>query len=130
MRGVDYLLSRGDIDANRIAIAGTSQGGGIALAVAAHVPFLCDMRQAARTEGVLVKKLLNDAHLNDEAHLRTLDHFDPLRLAANLQAPALVSSGGRDTVCPPATIRSVFDRIPGVKVIRLCRTQLQRRFTR
>jgi len=127
IRGVDYLISRGDIDPNRIAIAGTSQGGGIALAVAsldprlkavaAHLPFLCDMRLAARTDGALVKKLLDDAHINDEAHLRTLEHFDPLLLVANLKAPVLVSSGGRDTVCPAATIRNVFDRIPGVKVL-------------
>ena len=57
MRGIDYLVSRKDIDAQRIGIAGTSQGGGIALAVAsidtrikvvaAHVPFLCDMRRGA-----------------------------------------------------------------------------------
>src|SRR5262249_10110737 len=69
IRGVDYLVSRAGIDGGRIAIAGTSQGGGIALsvasldsrlkAVAAHVPFLCDMRQAARTEGALVKTLLD-----------------------------------------------------------------------
>src|SRR5690349_3100122 len=67
IRGIDYLASRKGIDRSRIAIAGTSQGGGMALAVAsldprvravvAHVPFLCDMRQAARTEGSLIKKL-------------------------------------------------------------------------
>lgn len=125
IRGVDYLVSRPDIDRDRIAIAGTSQGGGIALAVAsldprlkaavALLPFLCDMRRAARTEGALVKKLLDQAGINDEAHLRTLDYFDPLQLVPKLRAPALVSSGGRDTVCPAATIHAVFDRIPSVK---------------
>jgi cephalosporin-C deacetylase len=125
IRGIDYLVSRSDINRDRIAIAGTSQGGGIALAVAsldkrlkavvAHLPFLCDMRRAARTDGSLVKKLLDDAGINDEAHLRTLGYFDPLELVPALDAPALVSSGGRDTTCPADTIRSVFDRIPGVK---------------
>jgi cephalosporin-C deacetylase len=125
IRGIDYLVSRSDINRDRIAIAGTSQGGGIALAVAsldtrfkavvAHLPFLCDMRRAAGTDGSLVKKLLDDAGINDEAHLLTLGYFDPLELVAALHAPALVSSGGRDTTCPADTIRSVFDRIPGVK---------------
>jgi cephalosporin-C deacetylase len=125
IRGVDYLASRSDIDRERIAIGGTSQGGGIALAVAsldmrlkavvAHLPFLCDMHRAASTDGALVKKLLDDAGLNDEAHLRTLDYFDPLQLVPALRAPALVSSGGRDTICPADTIHAVFDRIPGVK---------------
>lgn len=125
IRGIDYLVSRKDIDSSRIAIAGTSQGGGIALAVAsldprlkavvAHVPFLCDMRQAARTEGSLIKKLLDDARVNDDAHLATLDYFDPLQLVPALRIPALVSSGGRDRTCPAPTIRAVFDRIPSVK---------------
>jgi cephalosporin-C deacetylase len=118
-------VTRPDIDRDRVAIAGTSQGGGIALAVAsldtrlkavvALLPFLCDMRRAARTDGALVKKLLDQAGFNDEAHLRTLDYFDPLQLVSTLRAPALLSSGGRDTVCPADTIRAVFDRIPGVK---------------
>jgi len=125
IRGVDYLVSRSDIDRDRIAIAGTSQGGGIALAVAsldprfkavaALLPFLCDMRRGARIDGSFVKKLLDQAGVNDEAHLRTLDYFDPLQLVSMLRTPALVSSGGRDTVCPAETIRAVFDRIPGVK---------------
>lgn len=125
IRGVDYLVTRDDIQHDAIAIAGTSQGGGIALAVAsldprlkavvAHVPFLCDVRRAARTEGSLIRNLLEAAKMNDEAHLRTLEHFDPLQLAASIQVPALVSAGGRDTTCPPDTIHAVFDRIPSVK---------------
>jgi cephalosporin-C deacetylase len=125
IRGVDYLVNRSDIDRDRIGVAGTSQGGGIALAVAsldprlktvvALLPFLCDMRRAARIDGSLVKKLLDQAGFNDEAHLRTLDYFDPLQLVSRLRAPALVSSGGHDTTCPADTIRAVFDRIPGVK---------------
>jgi cephalosporin-C deacetylase len=125
IRAVDYLRTRQGIDAERIAIAGTSQGGGIALAVAAldprlkavvaHVPFLCDMRLAARTQGSLVKQLLDRAGMNDETHVRTLAYFDPLELVPALRVPALLSSGGRDTTCPAGTIRSVFDRIPSVK---------------
>ena len=55
IRGIDYLCSRPDVDANRIGAMGTSQGGGIALAVGAldprvkavvaRVPFLCGMRR-------------------------------------------------------------------------------------
>jgi cephalosporin-C deacetylase len=125
IRGVDYLAQHSAIDRDRIAIAGTSQGGGIAFAVAAldprlkavvaHVPFLCDMRLAARTPRALVKQLLDKAGMNDEAHLATLDYFDPFQLVPALRVPALVSSGGEDTTCPAATIRSVFDRIPSVK---------------
>ncbi|MEO6873190.1 MAG: alpha/beta fold hydrolase [Opitutaceae bacterium] len=125
IRGIDYLVSREDIDRERIGLVGTSQGGGIALAVAAldprvkavvaHVPFLCDSRTAARTPNALVKSLLDRVHCNNEASWHTLDYFDPLQLAPDLHVPALVSAGGRDETCPAATIRAVFDRIPGIK---------------
>jgi cephalosporin-C deacetylase len=125
VRAIDYLVTRADLDPARIGLAGTSQGGGIALAVAAldprvkavvaHVPFLCDFRTAARTPNSLVKILLDRAKGNHEATLNTLDYFDPLALAPDLHAPALVSVGGKDEVCPAVTIRAVFDRIPGVK---------------
>jgi cephalosporin-C deacetylase len=127
IRGIDFLLTRSDIDHDRIAIAGTSQGGGIALAVAAldarlkavvaHVPFLCDMRRAARTPGALVKSILDTAGQNDEAHLRVLDYFDPLHLVNSIRAPTLISAGGKDKTCPDATIRAVFDEIRGVKAL-------------
>ena len=62
-----------------------------------------------------MKQLLDTAGCNNEAALHTLDYSDPLQLAPNLRAPALISAGGKDDVCPMATIRAVFDRIPGVK---------------
>src|SRR5437899_4820392 len=120
------MASRPSIRRDPSAIAGTSQAAGISLAVAsldtrlkavvALLPFLSDMRGAARIEGSLVKKLLDQAGFNDEAHLRILDYFDPLQLVSTLRAPALASSGGHDTTCPAETIRAVFDRIPGVQV--------------
>ncbi len=106
---------------------GTSQGGGIVLAVgaldsrvkavAAHVPFLCDMRRAALVPGALVKTLLERHGVLNARTLRTLDYFDPANLAEGLRAPVLLSAGGQDTICPPETIRSVFDRLPGIKSI-------------
>ncbi len=128
IRAIDYVVSRPDLDANRIALVGTSQGGGISLAagaldervkaVVAHVPFLCDFRLAARTPASLVKILLDRAGRNDEAALRTLDFFDPRELALRLRVPVLLSAGGKDEICPAATIRSVYERLPGVKALK------------
>jgi cephalosporin-C deacetylase len=122
MRAIDFVTSRDDLDHTRIALVGTSQGGGIALAVAAidprvkavvaHVPFLCDIRLAARTPGSLVRRLLDRAGRNDDAALRTLDYFDPFQFAPRLRPPALISAGGKDNECPSATIRAVYDRLP------------------
>ena len=122
MRAIDFAMSREDLDRSRIAVVGTSQGGGFSLAVAAldprvkavvaHVPFLCDFPLAARTSGSLVKTLLDKAGRNDAAALKTLAYFDPKELTPKLNVPVLMSAGGKDKVCPKATIQSVYDQIP------------------
>jgi cephalosporin-C deacetylase len=125
LRGVDFLASRPEVDPKRIGIMGTSQGGGIALAVAsldpriravtAHVPCLCEMRQAAGRPGSLVNTLLNKANINGPDAWNTLDYFDAARLAPDLHAPALISAGGKDKTCPTESIRATFDRVAGIK---------------
>jgi len=118
LRGVDYLCTRDDVDPTRLGMMGTSQGGGLVLssaaleprirAVVAHVPFFCDM--AHNTASVGSKLSTPDAQ-------RTFSFFDPVSLASGLHAPTLLSSGGRDTACPPETIRAVLDRLPGKKAL-------------
>jgi cephalosporin-C deacetylase-like acetyl esterase len=50
-------------------------------------------------------------------NLRTFDYFDPVNLVYRLHAPVLISAGGKDEVCPAETIKSVFDRLPGIKAL-------------
>ena len=67
IRGIDYLVSRPDVDSTRIGAMGTSQGGGLVLALAAldprvkavtaFLPFLCNFRLTATIEGSLVRKI-------------------------------------------------------------------------
>lgn len=128
IRAIDFAASRPDLDAGRIALAGTSQGGGIALAVGAldprirtvvaHVPFLCDFPLAAQTKGALVQVLLDRVGKNNAQSLRTLEYFDPLTLAADLKVPVLMSAGGKDPTCPSATIHAVYERLGGIKSLK------------
>lgn len=118
VRGVDYLLTRPDVDPDRIGLWGTSQAGGMVLsvggidqrvkAVVSHVPYLCDFRH-----NVAYKSC--PELVNDPVFLNTFDYFDPVNLAPLLKAPTLVSSGGLDRTCPPEAIRAVWDRLPGIK---------------
>ena len=128
MRMIDFVMTRKDLDSNRIALAGTSQGGGFSLAVAAldsrvkavvaHVPFLCNFRLAAQTKS-LVKNLLDKAAANNETSFNTLDYFDPLQLAAKIHIPVLISAGGKDDVCPMPTIQSVYKQVKGKKTLKI-----------
>ncbi len=117
VRGIDYLLTRDDIDPRRIACVGTSQAGALVLgaasidrrvaAVAAHVPFICDLRNNPRFA----------ARTAEPGFARMADHIDPARLAAWLDAPTLLTAGGSDETCPPATIHAVYQRLPGVRAL-------------
>jgi cephalosporin-C deacetylase len=118
-RGIDYLLTRPDVDPNRIGLIGTSQGGGMVLAaggidqrvkaVVSHLPYFCD----ARHNPVFLTQDLG----RDPKFLDTFDYFDPIHLAPRLRAPTLISAGGKDKTCPPESIRAVFDRLPGIKAL-------------
>lgn len=124
MRMIDYIVTRPDIDSSKIAMVGTSQAGGIALAVTAldyrikavvaHVPFLCNFRLAA-TMPSLAKTLLDRARANNEKSFQTLDYFDPYLLAAKIKVPVFMTAGGKDVLCPAPTIRSVYDKINSKK---------------
>jgi cephalosporin-C deacetylase len=127
IRAVDYLVSRPDVDSTRIGAMGTSQGGGLVLALAAldprvkavtaHLPFMCNFRLTATIENSLVRKLLQQYGDMNESSFNTLDYFDPYILADQIKAPALVSTGGKDQTCPAAGIRSAFDRLGGIKAL-------------
>ncbi|MBT3192419.1 MAG: prolyl oligopeptidase family serine peptidase [Verrucomicrobia bacterium] len=118
LRGVDYLCTRDDIDHTRMGMMGTSQGGALVLssaaleprirAVVAHLPFLCDVAN---------NTAFADSKLSTPEAQRTYASFDPVSLASCLHAPTLLSSGGRDTACPPETIQAVLDRLPGKKAL-------------
>ena len=132
VRAVDTAASLPGVDADRIAVAGVSQGGGLALAAAAlapdrvrlchaSVPFLCDIERGMDlapsppyTE--LVAYLAVHPELVEPAR-RTLRYVDNALLAPRITAHTLVSVGLRDLLCPPSTVFAAYNAITAPKEI-------------
>ena len=131
VRAVEVMRSHPAVDGDRIAITGHSQGGGIALAVAAladgiaavlpDVPFLCDFPRGARIAAsdpyAEIARYLQAHRDRDETVFRTLSYFDNAVLARQATAPALFSVALMDQTCPPSTVFGAYNAYGGVKDI-------------
>jgi cephalosporin-C deacetylase len=132
VRAVDAVASHPRIDAGRVFVRGTSQGGGIALATAGllgdaivgamvNVPFLQHFERAIGLVGsepyAEVTRFL--ARHDAEAEVfRTLSYIDGVNHAKRATAPALYSVGLMDPVCPPSTVFASFNAYAGDAAIR------------
>ncbi len=127
VRAIDALAGLDFVDAERIAVCGGSQGGGIALAVAGidsrvkavmpDVPFLCDFPRAVRTAGrdpyLEIVRFLAQHREKKEAVFETLRYFDGVNFARQSKAAALFSVALMDDVCPPSTVYGAFKAFAG-----------------
>ncbi|MBI5667840.1 MAG: acetylxylan esterase [Chloroflexi bacterium] len=133
VRAIEAARSHPAVDAERIAVTGGSQGGGISLAVGGldpsliavlpDVPFLCHYRAAT--------ELVDTAPYNEIARycqthrdkvdmvFQTLAYFDGLNFAARAGASALFSVGLMDEICPPRTVYAAYNHYAGHKDIRI-----------
>jgi cephalosporin-C deacetylase-like acetyl esterase len=133
VRAVDFLVSRPEIDASRIAVTGGSQGGGLSLATAALDPriALCAPDIAFLCDWVKYFKASHWPEMDDwvkakpsrtwKTTLETLSYFDTLNLADRIRCPVLFGIGLQDPVCPAATIFAVYQRISSPKEYRVYR---------
>jgi cephalosporin-C deacetylase len=121
------------VDATRIIVAGASQGGGIAQAVAGlhsqvraaliDVPFLTHFRRATEiTDAHPYQELAVFCATNRdriEQVFDTLGYFDGVHFAARATAPALYSVALMDAVCPPSTVFAAYNHYAGPKELRI-----------
>src|SRR5215475_523303 len=124
-RGIDFLLSRPEVESTRIGVTGTSQGGGLTIttaamrpevrAAAAGAPYLCGYMDAAELTHTYPYEEVND-YLRGHPERRpqveaTVAYFDGMNFADRIRCPIIVNIGLQDNVCPPETGYALFDRI-------------------
>lgn len=124
-RGVDFLLSRDEVDPKRIGVMGSSQGGGLTIttaamrrevrAASAGAPYLCGFIDAIALTHTYPYQEINDyLHLYPDSRQavgRTLAYFDGMNFANKVTCPIIVNVGLQDNVCPPETGYAVFNAI-------------------
>ncbi len=131
VRAVDAACGHPAVDNTKIIVAGGSQGGGLALAVAGlrddivaalpDVPFLCNFERAIRL--IDTDPYYEIAHYltihrdKIEQTLTTLSYFDGMHFAVRASTTALFSVGMMDTICPPSTVYATYNHYHGTKDI-------------
>ncbi len=130
IRCIDFLSARQEVDKTRIAVTGSSQGGGMSLlvaslderikAVAANVPALCDHAGSLQGRPSGWPRLLRRAGAGERQRvLRTMGYFDAATAASRIKVPARISAGFIDRTCAPSTVMAAFNNLQGPRTIEM-----------
>lgn len=128
-RAVDFLLSRPEVDTNRLAVEGHSQGGGMSLATAAlkpkqikycvtGSPFLSDFAHHVQIRTVYGDEMnfyRQQDGISREQVYKTMNLVDIVNLAGLIQCPVLMGVGLFDDDCPPHINFASYNRIQSKK---------------
>ena len=122
-----------EVDPERIGATGGSQGGALTLACAALAPeirraapvfpFLCDyqrvwemdLAQGAYEELKTYFRQFDPRHERQQEIFTRLGYIDVQYLAPRIRAEILMGTGLMDTICPPSTQFSAYNKITSKK---------------
>ena len=127
------VASLEEVDADRLACMGGSQGGGLAIACAALeprirrcvslFPFLSDYKRVwemdlakdAYSELRNYLRMFDPLHEREEEIFTRLGYIDVKNLAPRIQGEVLMALTLMDNICPPSTQFAVFNNISAPK---------------
>lgn len=128
LRIVDVARHLENVDPQKLMIHGGSQGGGVALAVAAldsnvyltladvpsysYLPGRLETRNGSIAE---IAQYIDEGHITKEQALKTLSYIDLVHHAKNIKSPVIASTGGKDMICPEAYFMPTYQFIPTEK---------------
>lgn len=127
------LMSRTEVDENRVVAHGGSQGGGLTLACASLEPGICraapvfpflsdykrvwdmDLDQAAYKELRDYFRNFDPRHEKEAATFERLGYIDIQHLAPRIKGKIKMGIGLMDNICPPSTQFAAFNKITAEK---------------
>ena len=129
VRALEVLAQRQEVDENRLAVVGGSQGGGLSLAVAAlsdrprlalpDHPFLCDFKRSVaitpKHPYLEIPLFLKSFPELNETAFRTLSYCDNLNLAPWITCKTVMSVSLLDDICSPSSIFGTYHHIAAEK---------------
>ncbi len=127
IRALDFLSTREDVDPDRIAIWGGSQGGGLSFSTAAldsrialciaDIPYMCDYPNYFEiTHWKEVDTwFMNNPDATWETVLNTLSYYDTKNFADKISCPVWMGIGLQDDICPPSTSFVTYNRVQSDK---------------
>ena len=127
------VMDMPEVDADRVAAMGGSQGGGLTVACAAlepriarlapRCPFLSDYRRVwemdlakdAYEELRTFFRQFDPTHAREAEIFTRLGYIDIAHLAPRIQGQVLWAAGLMDTICPPSTQFAAYNKITSPK---------------
>ena len=132
LRGLDFMESRSEVDAQRLGITGGSQGGMLSLATAAldsriilcapDIPFVIDSFRAFDTTewpGSIFRNGFKQNLIDRSTARNVLRYFDPKNLAGQIKCPVFMGVGLQDPVTPAPTNFAAYNQITAPKDYRV-----------
>ncbi len=132
VRAVDYLCSRADVDASRIACYGGSQGGMLSIVTAsldkrisalfAYYPAFCDVTgYYCGRSGGWPHLFIDRSDPLIEQKVAVSKYYDVVNFARFLTQPGFYAWGFNDIVCCPSSTFSAYNVITAPKTLRVAR---------
>lgn len=132
LRAIDFVCSREEIDSARIAVHGESQGGGLALAVAALdsrpklllsvFPFFCHVERSIEVQvlspyGEIIDWFRQFDATHEKRHqvYETVSYFDVMNMAPLVGARTFMGIALQDTCCPPSASFAAYNHVASDK---------------
>ncbi len=128
VKAIDFIYSLPQFDGEKLAVAGSSQGGALSIITTAldkrvkytlaFCPALCDLTGFFHGRAAGWPNMFANSNKNLEAtkdKIKTTGYYDVANFARYVNVPGFYSLGFNDEVTPPTSIYSAYNLISGPK---------------